>query len=84
MDLTGGMATTHDVAQQCGGRRSTSERALLSQHLHACHERGIIAAEFGTPLIVAQSEPSLGRRAQDRKAGFRLLERVDDLTVGEA
>lgn len=58
---------------------------FLLQLLHARHQGGVHAAELGTPLVERRrADAQLAAELGDRQAGFRPLERIDDLAVGEA
>ena len=58
---------------------------FLLQLLHACHQRGVHAAELGAPLVErGVADAVLAAQLRYRAAGFGLLEDGDDLAVGKA
>jgi len=58
---------------------------FLFQFLHACHQRGVHAAELGAPLVErGVVDAVLPAQLWYWAAGLGLLENGDDLAVGKA
>ena len=58
---------------------------LFLQLLHAGHQRGIHAAELGSPLVDrGVADAQLSAQFGHSQTGLRALERFNDLAVGES